>query len=163
MMAEFLPTTKDDLAAIAGIYNHYILNSSVTFHGEEMTAKDLEEIIHIAHPKYASFTIKDGDDIIGFCYTMQYKKRQAYDRSAELSVYLKPGYTGKGIGDMALRHLEDAERDAGIRVLIGTLCSENRASTRLLEKAGYTKCAHLRHVGEKFGKVLDVIIYQKEI
>ncbi|MBP2132194.1 L-amino acid N-acyltransferase YncA [Methanomicrobium sp. W14] len=33
----------------------------------------------------------------------------------------------------------------------------------MLEKAGYKKCAHLKNVGEKFGKVLDVIIYEKEI
>jgi phosphinothricin acetyltransferase len=48
-------------------------------------------------------------------------------------------------------------------VLIGTLCGENYASIRLLEYMGYTKAAHLRNVGEKFGKILDVVMYQKDI
>ncbi|WP_394357550.1 GNAT family N-acetyltransferase [Methanomicrobium sp. W14] len=86
------------------------MNSSVTFHSEEMTTKDLEDLIHISHPKYASFTIKDGNSTIRFCYMAQYNKRQAYDWSAELSVYLKPEYTGKGTGISALRHFEDSAR-----------------------------------------------------
>jgi phosphinothricin acetyltransferase len=52
---------------------------------------------------------------------------------------------------------------AGIHVLVGTLTAENAASVRLFEKAGYVKCAHLKNIGEKFGRILDVVIYQKEI
>jgi len=32
-----------------------------------------------------------------------------------------------------------------------------------MEKAGFSKCAHLKNIGEKFGKILDVVMYQKEI
>jgi len=31
------------------------------------------------------------------------------------------------------------------------------------KKSGYTRCAHMKNIGEKFGKILDVVIYQKEI
>jgi hypothetical protein len=27
----------------------------------------------------------------------------------------------------------------------------------------YIKAAHLKNIGEKFGKILDVVVYQKEI
>jgi len=30
-------------------------------------------------------------------------------------------------------------------------------------KTGYTRCAHLKRIGEKFGNVMDVVMYQKEI
>ncbi|MEI7898277.1 MAG: GNAT family N-acetyltransferase [bacterium] len=48
----------------------------------------------------------------GFCYISQYKKRQAYDRTAEVSLYLTPGFTGRGIGPDALRHLEKVAGDS---------------------------------------------------
>lgn len=99
----------------------------------------------------------------GYCFLTQYKKRQAYDRSAELSVYLKPGFTGRGIGTLALGRLEAAAKAAGIRVLVGTICGENEASIRLMEKAGFSRCALLKNIGEKFGRVMDVVMYQKEI
>jgi L-amino acid N-acyltransferase YncA len=162
-MAEFSPVTNADLAAILAIYNHYILNSTATFHSESLSREDLEEFLFVAHPKYPSFLIRDRGEIIGYCFVTRYKKRQAYDRSAELSIYLKPGFTGKGIGLAALDQLEAAAKSAGIHVLIGTICGENHASIRLMEKAGFSRCAHMKHIGEKFGKILDVVIYQKEI
>ncbi|WP_321508396.1 N-acetyltransferase family protein [uncultured Methanoregula sp.] len=162
-MVEFSPVTNTDLTAILGIYNYYTLNSTATFHSGIMSQKDLEEFLFVAVPKYPSFLIKDNNEIIGYCFLTQYKKRQAYDRSAELSIYLKPEFTGKGIGTLALDHLEAAAKKAGIRVLVGTLCGENHASIRLMEKSGYSRCAHLKNIGEKFGKILDVVVYQKEI
>lgn len=162
-MVEFSPVKDTDLAAILAIYNHYILNSTATFHSEKLSEKDLGEFLFISHPKYPSFLISDKGEVIGYCFLTQYKKRQAYDRSAELSIYLKPEYTGKGIGLAALSHLEAAAKKAGIHVLVGTICGENQASIRLMEKAGFSKCAHLKKIGEKFGKVLDVVMYEKEI
>ena len=163
MMVAFRPAGKEDLPAIAEIYNFYILNSTATFHGSRMAEADLAEFFFIAHPKYPSFVITDNGRIIGYCFLTRYKNRQAYDRSAEVSIYLRPECTGRGIGAEALRRLEEAARGAGIRVLVGTLCGENGASIRLLEKSGYVRCGHLRNIGEKFGKILDVVIYEKEI
>jgi phosphinothricin acetyltransferase len=62
-----------------------------------------------------------------------------------------------------MHHIEGAAKKGGIHVLIGTLCGENYASIRLLEHMGYTKAAHLRNVGEKFGKILVVVMYQKDV
>jgi L-amino acid N-acyltransferase YncA len=162
-MVEFSQVTNTDLAAILAIYNDYILNSTATFHSEKLSKNDLEEFLYVSHLKYPSFLIRGNDEIIGYCFLTQYKKRQAYDRSAEMSIYLKPEFTGKGIGLVALNHLEAAAKKAGIHVLVGTICGENHASIRLMEKSGYSKCAHLKNIGEKFGKILDVVVYQKEI
>ena len=104
----------------------------------------------------------DGE-AIGFCFTTSFKKRQAYDRTAEFSIYLKPGYTGKDLGAGILAFMEKRAAESGIKVLLGIITSENTASQRLLEKCGYEKCAHFREVGEKFGRVLDVVGYQKII
>jgi len=162
-MVEFFPVTRNDLAVITEIYNHYILTSNATFHSEEMSGDEMEEFLWIAHPRYPSFLIMENDEPIGYCFLTQYKKRQAYDRSAELSIYLKPGFTGKGTGHSALGHLEESARAAGIRVLVATICGENVPCIRLMEKSGYARCAHLKNIGEKFGKILDVVIYQKEL
>jgi phosphinothricin acetyltransferase len=162
-MVEYSPVTNSDLPAILAIYNHYILNSTATFHSGILSENDLEEFLFASHPKYPSFLIKDNDKMIGYCFVTHYKKRQAYDRSAEVSIYLKPEFTGKGIGLSALNHLETAAKMAGIHVLVGTICGENHASIRLMEKAGYLRCAHLKNIGEKFGKILDVVMFQKEI
>jgi phosphinothricin acetyltransferase len=162
-MVAFQFVTENDLISIKEIYDYYILNTTATFHNEKITIPELREFLFIAHPKYPSFILKENNMIIGYCFLAQYKKRQAYDRTAELSIYIQPEYTGRGIGVVALKYLEEAAKKSGIFVLVGTLCGENHASIRLLEKSGYTRCANLKNIGEKFGKILDVVIYQKEI
>ena len=133
-MVEFSPVTKTDQAAILETCNHYILNPTATFHGGKMSQKKLEEFLFVPHPKYPSFLIKDNDEITGYCFLTRNKERQAYDRSGGLSIYLKPEFIGKGVGPVALNHLEVSDKKTGIHVLPGTLCGENRASIRLMEK-----------------------------
>jgi L-amino acid N-acyltransferase YncA len=161
-MIDFSPVTENDLKTIKEIYDHYILNSTATFHDGKISVSELKEFLFIDNPKYPSFIIKENNKTVGYCFLTRYKKRQAYDRTAEVSIYLMPGYTGKGIGTIAMMHLEAAAKKAGIHVLIGTLSADNRESIGFLEKLQYEKCAHLKHVGEKFGNILDVVMYQKE-
>ena len=82
-------------------------------------------------------------------------------QTCALPIYLKPGYTGKGIGKQLLHFLEEEAVNSGISVLIGIISGDNENSLRLFERNGYQKCAHFKQIGEKFNKILDVMCYQK--
>jgi L-amino acid N-acyltransferase YncA len=163
MIVRFENLTTLDLPLVKDLYNYYVLTSTATYYTEKISAEELLEFIPVGHPKYRSFTIKADGEFCGFCYFGPYKKRQAYDRTAEVSVYLTPGFTGRGIGNMALEHLEKIAQGKGISVLIGIISGDNEPSIKLFEQCGYEKCAHYHQIGEKFGNVLDVVSYQKII
>ena len=160
MTIEFVKIGEQDYKIIKDIYDYYIMNSTATFHTERISIDELKEVIINNHQKYKSFLIKSDGIICGYCYYSQYKKRQAYDRTAEITVYLKPEYLGKGIGKRAVQYLEGIAKSQGINVLVGIITEENHQSIKLFEKLGYEKCAHYKQVGEKFRKVLDVVAYQ---
>ncbi len=160
MNLEFISLQETDLQIVKEIYDYYILNTTATFHTECITIGELRETIPISHPKYTSFLIQNDRQTCGFCYTCAFKKRQAYDRSAEVTIYLKPDFFGVGIGTMTLKMMEQVARSNGIKVLIGIISGENQPSIRLFEKCGYEKCGHYRQVGEKFGRLLDVVSYE---
>jgi L-amino acid N-acyltransferase YncA len=161
MKIEFSDLTAPDLELVKEIYDYYIENSTSTYYTEKISIGELKEFIPVEHKKYKSFIIKVDNEPCGFCYISQYKKRQAYDRTAELSLYLRPEYSGKGIGKSVIEFLEKTAQNNGISVLIGIISGDNESSIKLFEKNGYEKCAHYKQVGEKFGKVLDVVSYQK--
>jgi phosphinothricin acetyltransferase len=161
MNIEFIDINKNDLEIVKDIYDYYILNSTATFHTEKISIRELGESMSIDHPKYNSFLIKYNGKTCGYCCISRYKKRQAYDRTAEITVYLMPEFTGKGIGKLAVEKLEKIARQKGISVLIGIIAGDNYQSINLFEKCGYEKCAHYKQIGEKFGKILDVVAYQK--
>ena len=89
------------------------------------------------------------------------KNREAYDTTAEVTIYLKHDCIGKGIGSAALTYIEDYAMDKNFHVLIATITGENEQSIRTFDKNGYEKCAHYKQVGKKFDRWLDVVAYQK--
>ncbi len=157
----FLPVEDSDFNTIKEIYNYYILNSTATFHTEPITIEDLHEFIFVNHPYYKSFIVKENENLAGYCYLTFFKKRQAYNRTAEVTLYLKPEFCNRGIGKETLSFLEKSANINIIKNLIAVISCDNVKSIKLFEKMGYEKCAHYKKVGEKFGQILDVVSYQK--
>lgn len=152
-----------DLPFITKVYNFYIANSTATFHTEQVDSFDMEKSLPFNHDKYKTYIIKYDKQAAGYCYIGNYKPRQAYDRTAEVTIYLMPEFFQKGIGKQALSFLEEEAKIFGFKNLLGIITAENEGSVRLFKKAGYSKVAHFKNIGEKFGRILDVVGYQKEI
>ena len=159
----FKDIREEDLPEIKKIYDWYIQHSTATFHTGPVKIKELREFLYIGHALYHSYIIYANQDMAGYCFITNYKKRQAYDRTAEITIYLKPEFCNRGIGKIALKHMEEKAKANGLKNLIGIISGDNEGSIALFERSGYTKCAHFKNVGEKFNKVLDVVAYQKEI
>jgi phosphinothricin acetyltransferase len=163
MNIQFRPLNEPDFAEVKRIYDWYVANSTATFHTEPVQIGELKEFIYTDHPRYKSYLIHLDGKIAGYCYFTYYKKRQAYDRTAEVTLYLDPELRGKGIGKIALKFLEGQAITVGLKNLLAIITGDNEGSIALFSGAGYTKCADFKRVGEKFGKILDVVGYQKEL
>jgi L-amino acid N-acyltransferase YncA len=163
MNLTFTEIKGQDFPALKDIYDWYIANSTATFHTEPIQIEQLKEFIYVDHPLYKSYLIHADGTLAGYGILTNHKKRQAYDRTAEVTIYLKPEFGGKGIGKKTLAHLEEVAISKSLKNLIGVISGDNEGSIALFERCGYTKCAHFKNIGEKFNKVLDVVAYQKEI
>ncbi len=162
-MVEFKETTYSDLIQILELYNYYIKNSLATFHMEPLSLDDIQKALPLNHNLYKTYTVFSDGDFCGYCYLGNYKPRQAYNRSAEITLYLKPEFQKKGIGQQTLEYLENYAANNGIKNLIGVITYENTGSIRLFTKMGYKQVGLMKNIGEKFNRILDVAIFQKEI
>lgn len=160
---QFRELHNEDMEFVKSIYEYYVENSTATFHTGTISIDELKEFIFINHSVYKSFIIIYNNQPVGYCYFNQYKKRQAYDRTAEVTLYIDHAYHGKGIGLSSMQYIETIAREAGLKNLLGIITGENTPSINLFEKCGYEKCAHFKNIGEKFNRLLDVVAFQKEI
>lgn len=154
---------EEHLKSVLDIYNYYIVNTTSTFHGHQMSEDEMRELVFLGSDKYKSFVLKAGETVSGYVILKQYSKREAYDNTAEVTVYLKHDCIGKGLGRTASRFIEQYAKEKGIHALLAIICGENTESIRLFERSGYFKCAHYKEVGKKFGRILDVVTYEKLI
>ncbi len=158
----FKPLQDDDFVEVKKIYDYYILNTTATWHTEPVSLQELKSAIYVNHPRYKSFLIWVDGVVAGFCYFAEYKKRQAYYRSSEVTIYLYPEFTNRGLGTIILNKMKEEAIKVDICTLVGVISGDNVESISLFTKNGYVKCAHFKNMGEKFGKLLDIVCYQIE-
>ncbi len=131
--------TEADLPA-AAIYNHYVATSTATFHTASESDDDFRSQVFFDHPVHGSLALHDGDELLGYGIVAPFKSRCGYRGTAELTVYLATGTTGRGLGGQLLIALEERARSVGLRTVIGTrsaprtppafACSSGRATKR---------------------------------
>ncbi len=106
---------------------------------------------------------EDENGSAGYAYADRWKRRSAYRFSTEVTIYLDPERTGKGLGTTLYRDLLDRLPGCGVHVAIGGISLPNAASVALHERLGFEKVAKFREVGFKFGKWIDVGYWEKII
>lgn len=107
-----------------------------------------------------SFAITADDAVIGgIGITL---KDDVYRRSAEIGYWLGLDYWGHGIATQAVRALSDwAFATFDLCRLWAGVFEPNRASARVLEKAGFVFEGRHRQAIFKQGRILDELIYAK--
>lgn len=152
-----------DAEAIASIYNHYIENTVITFEETPVSADDIAARIKKVNRFNLPWLVSEENSrVVGYAYATRWNERISYRYSAEVTIYLAPDCTFKGLGTQLYSALFDSIRD-DIHVLIGGITLPNPASVAIHEKFGMTKVAHFKEVGYKFNQWLDVGYWQKTL
>ena len=152
--------TINDAKAIAEIYNYYVKNHIATFEETPVAISFFEDKIEKITKKFPWFVYQIDGEVIGYAYASSWKTRSAYNKTVEISVYLKHDIIHKGIGTKLYEKLISVLMEQGYRVLIGGVSLPNETSVRLHEKFGFKKVAHFKEVGYKFNKWVDVGYWQ---
>jgi phosphinothricin acetyltransferase len=150
------PAVLADAPGITEIYNHYIIHTVITFEEETLAVTAVEDRIRAAITRYPWFVWEEGGTIAGYAYAHAWHERGAYRYAAEDSVYLKPGWEGRGIGRRLLEKVIEELRKQEFHVLMAAITVPNAASVGLHERLGFKKTGQFNEIGFKLGKWLDV-------
>lgn len=153
--------TAGDAAAINDIQNHYVVNSTATFHTEPLT---LEERLAWLKNRSASHPVTVADiegAVVGWGALEIFRSRPAYRHTAEFSVYSHHDWHRRGVGRAIMSDLMTRARALRYHALVGGCCSESTAVIALLESLGFERVAHFREVGRKFDRWLDVVFLER--
>jgi phosphinothricin acetyltransferase len=152
--------TLPDATAIADIYNQAVLHTTATFDIVPQSVQDREGWM-IAHGGRHPVIVAEAEGrVVGWASLSRWSERPAYDRTAEVSVYVDESGQRRGIGSALTRTIVESGRSLGMHALMFGVCAENGGSVAMAEKIGFTQVGTLREVGEKFGRLLDVLVME---
>ena len=161
MAYTFRPLAMDDMADVTRLYNHYVAHTTISFHIAPRTIEEMMAmLLHLREP-FGGYALTEEGAFIGYCALVPYSGREAYVITAELTLYLVPEARRRGYGQAMLDFLEQEALKKGFVSLMARVTAENTASVGLFKKNGYRQAGYLERVGRKFGKILDVIAFQK--
>jgi len=149
-----------DIPAICDIYNFYVRNTIVTFEEAPVSTDEMHARVRMIGENFPWLVYEEENQILGYAYANKWKERSAYRYSAESTVYLHPEKTGKGIGTRLYSHLMGVLKEKSFHAVFGGIALPNEGSCALHEKLGFKKVAHLKEVGYKFDRWIDVGYWQ---
>lgn len=97
---------EQHLQKVLAIYNYYVTHTTVSFHTIELSLDEMRHIVLNGNPRYKTYILEIAGLTIGYALLTQHKNKQAYDVTAEVTIYLDPDHVGKRAGTMAIRFLE---------------------------------------------------------
>ena len=160
------PATASDLPSVREIYNHYVLNSSVTFDEKPMTLVALRKKFAVAEKLAMPYLVAENPrgNLLGVAWVFPWQGDTASRRVVELSIYLGPAATGKGLGKVLLERLLDEAKTSGIREVIAVIADRGaEASIQMHKKFGFKEIGRMGKVGYKFDRWLGTVMLQKKL
>lgn len=155
------PAQVSDSAAMAEIYNDYVLNTTISFEVEAISAQQMQQRLE-QYPHLPWLLACDGQgNILGYAYASPWKPRHAYRYTVETSVYLARAAHGRGLGSRLYTRLLQELSEMGMHSAIAGIAQPNPASVALHEKMGFQQVARFAEAGFKFGDWIDMGYWQK--
>jgi phosphinothricin acetyltransferase len=161
-MLEIRDATAADCDGMLTIYNEIVSNSTAIFSEvprsqeqqqywfEDRASNDLPVLVAC-----------DASGVIGFASYGSFRAWPGYRHSVENSIYIAAAARKRGVGTALLGALVERAAAAQLHTIIAGIDGENIGSMRLHEKLGYTRVAHIKQVGRKFDRWLDLTFYQR--
>ena len=174
-MKKFVLAARDvcinDAPALAEIYKPYVEDTAISFEYEAPSAEEFARRIAEITKKYPYIAAVLNGKPVGFAYASVFKNRAAYDKCAEVSVYVDRDHRGEGIGSFLYAVLEKRMREMGLEHAYACIAYPDSDGDETLTKdsvnfhyaKGYSMCGYFKDCGYKFGRKYSMVWMEKTL
>jgi L-amino acid N-acyltransferase YncA len=156
--------TEADLAGLLGIYNDVIATSTAIYSDVPVTLEERRQWWRSRTAQgYPVLAARDAHGVAGFATFGDFRAWPGYRFTVEHSVHVRANGRGQGVGTLLVQALLPRAAALGKHVMMAGVDADNAASIRFLERLGFERSGHLREVGYKFGRWLDLVFLQRRI
>ena len=158
------PATRDDLARIVEIYNATIPSRRVTADTEPVSVESRVHWFEEHSPGFRPLWVVELDGrIAAWLSFSSFYGRPAYNRTAELSVYVDEACRKLGLGSYLLTQAISPAPPLKLDTLLGFIFGHNQESLRLFERHGFETWGELPRVALLDGVERDLLILGRRV
>ncbi|HBV98952.1 MAG: GCN5 family acetyltransferase [Peptococcaceae bacterium BICA1-7] len=151
---------KEDCKSVIDIFNHYVGQSFAAFPEEKIPYTFFEEVF-LKSQGYPRIVAENQEgNVVGFALLRPHNPIPAFRGTGEITYFIKPDMTGRGLGTLMLKYLLEEARSRGIKNILAAISSINKDSIRFHSRHGFEECGRFTGIGLKKGINFDVIWMQ---
>jgi len=156
--------TEEDLEGLVAIYNDVIATSTAIYSSAPVTLEERRRWWQARTAQgYPVLIARDAAGVAGFSTFGDFRSWPGYRFTVEHSVHVRADGRGRGLGTLLVQALLPRAAALGKHVMVAGVDAANAASIRFHERLGFEKSGHLREVGYKFDRWLDLVFLQRRI
>lgn len=153
------PAAERDLPGIVAVYNAAIPGRMATADLEPVTLDSRRGWFAEHTPDRRPLWVDErGGEIAGWLGFGPFYRRPAWDKTAEVSVYVHPDHRRRGVARGLLAHAVASAPALGLTSLVGLVFGHNAPSLALFRQAGFEEWGRMPGVTELDGVERDVVI-----
>ena len=157
------PLSNEDRKSVIDIFNYYVINSFAAYPENKLPYQAFDMFLQMSNG-FPTGVIKDeSGKTVGFGMLRSHNPMPTFSQTAEVTYFIHPDYTGKGLGKKLLSFLEKSAIEKGITNILANISSLNPGSIRFHRKNGFTECGRFKQVGKKNGQEFDTVWMQKKL
>ena len=157
------PAVLTDAPAVSVLHDAHVLTGAASFEIQPPDSAEIERRMKADLDRGHPWIVAEAADgqLLGYAYASLFHLRAAYAHTFENSVYLASDAQGQGLGTAWMQALLPLCNQAGAREIITLIGdSANAALIALHKKQGFRHVGIITKVGEKFGRLRDVVYMQ---
>jgi phosphinothricin acetyltransferase len=157
--------TDDDLPAVVAIYNDVIRTSTAIYREEPATLVERRAWNETRKTNGYPLLVARTDDtpVAGFATFGDFRAWPGYRFTVEHSVHVAESHRGRGLGTALMHELIGRGAALGKHVMVAGIDADNAGSIRMHERLGFEQAGHLKQVGWKFDRWLDLVFMQRRL
>lgn len=157
------PVTAKDDQQVMDLFNHYVEHSFAAYPENRLPCEAFGQFLDMGRG-YPFVTAKEqSGKLLGFALLRPYHPMPTFAHTAEISCFIGPEHTGKGIGSRLLKHLEEEARGKGIKIILAGISSLNPGSIAFHRRHGFRECGRFHRICRKKERYFDVVWMEKEL
>jgi L-amino acid N-acyltransferase YncA len=158
---EIRDACEADAAGILRIYNDAVMHTTAIWNDQPSSLESRIAWLNERQTSgYPVVVAADGPNVLGYASFGAFRQFDGYRHTVEHSVYVDGSSRKLGVGHDLMMRLIARARAMNKHVMVAGIEAANEASLRLHARLGFAQVGHLRSVGRKFDRWLDLIFMQ---
>ena len=158
-----IPMAECHGQAVIDIFNHFVQHGFAAYPDQPVPHEYFGRLRQMAQGYPAFVATAESDLAVGFGFLRPFHSASTLRRMAEVTYFIVPAYTRRGIGTALLNRLIEEAVTMGIDSLVASISSKNPESIAFHRRSGFRECGRFERAGRKGDQDFDIVWMQRQL